>query len=1353
MKLSRIIWISIFLIFTTLGFAETIFSLGNAQGNVTDTVAVPLNVSNLEDAYSVHINIEYDTNYLLCDGVRFSSIVENNWERPEYNITDDGHILISIYGISNVNITDLLLELDFALLSETSSTAVSFDNVSVNESNAGLSLVNSEIIIENHSPTLLVDDTFTAQEGEIISIPLTAIDPNNESITFSCISDISGYNWTSTSDNSSTFEWQIPYSSAELINLTFQAENQSAYTDIKTVQINIENVFELAIPDTTTNLNSTITIPINVNSVDNMNINSLLIRLSYDTDILQASEIDFTNSLTEVWNSGYLNNHENYTDIALFGTSPLEGTGNLLAVEFDVLGTETSSTYLTIERIVANEEVIDYSVDSGLVYIGNPNPIFTELEVLSSPEGQEVNLLIEASDPLNTDIEFEMLSLLPDNASFQDNGNASALINWQVSYTSVGDYDFSIRATNSNGYLTVYDFTYTITEVNANPFLENPLPQGLVLMNSSTEYGDLDDYFTDYDSDLTYQVSGNSNILYSIDQDNVLTLESWDDWNGVEVLTITATDELGAYTRETLRVVVAGALYINEDFNHEGQAPQDWQVIHEGTTSVPWDISEDSGNYFYKTENSLLRRSNEKLKSPVYDFSSYSNIEVGFYHEFSINTDCEARFQVSNNGITWNDLAVFTDNVEETLVHSDYSQWLDNQNYVQFRWYFSSDSYYSASWLIDDFYVNGALLDTTPPSTITDLTVASTDSTSVELQWTPCQEEFFSRYELLVSYDDTIDEDDLVITNADDLSLNYQETNVATISDLMFDAPVWFFIRGIDVFDNIGQWSESAIAILGNTPSLINPIPSLSGTYFNSRSVEIGITAVDSDLINPLIEYRIDANGNNTYDEEWIQIENLQANDTISVLVNVEYLVDGQELRFEFRAKDFLTDTWTYSGSNNQEGIADDYYLAIDTSPIAIIQNLTVEEITNDLITLAWTIPTEEDFASYKIYYDSSQEIDYNSRVYSADNYPDLLNVNTSTISLPLASTDSLYWYGITALDSLGNESDISQLVVSVNQSDLPVISNLAPQYNEGEFINSRTVTLSCQMYDFFGIDMNSIQYIFDANGNGVYDEEWIPYQASRWNNDAGISSDTIDVAVEVTFDVDASNLRYQFRCNDIHGNGPSYSGSQSSQDIDDDYSLNIDTTPPLDIMLAIVDNVTDNTIQLIWFASDDLNFETYQIYYSETAGVTDQDMLWSSTDDGNLAQAGNEISMTMITGLNPGTEYFFKIRAIDQAGNVSNFTQEVSGTTTSQYKPLSPSNLSLVFQNDQATLTWEPVTINENGDTIDIEEYIIYSSENPVFEANSNTRVGSTSSTSYSHSTLNTPKLFYKVIAVQSNP
>ncbi|MDG2997272.1 tandem-95 repeat protein, partial [Vibrio parahaemolyticus] len=88
------------------------------------------------------------------------------------------------------------------------------------------------------------------------------------------------------------------------------------------------------------------------------------------------------------------------------------------------------------------------------------------------------------------------------------------------------------------------------------PTVENAIADQELSEDFATYTIDLNDVFKDSDSALNFSVSGNSNVLASI-ENGIATISPTADWNGSETLTFTATDPSGESISQTVNFTVA----------------------------------------------------------------------------------------------------------------------------------------------------------------------------------------------------------------------------------------------------------------------------------------------------------------------------------------------------------------------------------------------------------------------------------------------------------------------------------------------------------------------------------------------------------------------------------------------------------------------------------------------------------------------------------------------------------------------------------------------------------------------------------------------------------------------------
>ncbi|HHX8677550.1 TPA: tandem-95 repeat protein, partial [Vibrio alginolyticus] len=118
--------------------------------------------------------------------------------------------------------------------------------------------------------------------------------------------------------------------------------------------------------------------------------------------------------------------------------------------------------------------------------------------------------------------------------------------------------DLTISASVSDGVNpTVSDSdSLIVNRVNDAPTVDNVISDQVLAEDFTIYTIDLNDAFKDSDSALNFSVSGNNNVLVSI-ENGIATISPTADWNGSEALTFTATDPSGESVSQTVNFTVA----------------------------------------------------------------------------------------------------------------------------------------------------------------------------------------------------------------------------------------------------------------------------------------------------------------------------------------------------------------------------------------------------------------------------------------------------------------------------------------------------------------------------------------------------------------------------------------------------------------------------------------------------------------------------------------------------------------------------------------------------------------------------------------------------------------------------
>jgi len=339
-------------------------------------------------------------------------------------------------------------------------------------------------------------------------------------------------------------------------------------------------------------------------------------------------------------------------------------------------------------------------------------------------------------------------------------------------------------------------------------------------------------------------------------------------------------------------------------------------------------------------------------------------------------------------------------------------------------------------------------------------------------------------------------------------------------------------------------------------------------------------------------------------------------------------------------------------------------------------------------------VSTDINFNEYIIYwkvYDGFEVTETDNPFSSTTdiNLSDRLFNGFATTSIEGLEEDTDYSFAVYAYDAYGHVSSSSRVDLTTNKTPLAVFNSALEKSN-----GSGIIDISTEVYDGnhdesrmkieyeSGTDclfLSSDKPTLDETQSNIYSSFGVPRIDNNNDYQVGTASGYIVTTASNTVEFDwfsAADL------NDVEGE---YCLKLTANDQIDDQNIGATTTVMVDNKDPgtpgdLVNNgVSTSTVELLFGAvSTDLNFKEYRIYYKEgTSGVSESDILYSSSDDANLGdRLFNGFSTTTISGLDANMDYVFNIWAYDYYGHKVSAT-EVAVRTNAYIK-----NESLVFVN-----------------------------------------------------------------------
>ncbi|WP_171840824.1 tandem-95 repeat protein, partial [Vibrio parahaemolyticus] len=276
-------------------------------------------------------------------------------------------------------------------------------------------------------------------------------------------------------------------------------------------------------------------------------------------------------------------------------------TIDVLSNDTDVDGDKLSIQSASVPEAQGKVEIVDgklvftpaenFNGDAEIAYIVTDGQLTDEAKVTVTvnPVDDAPTIKVDAvesitEDAVNTDTVVATLTVrdtdTPEDqltVSLENNSNGYfVLVGDEVKLTQAGVdavnndelnlKDLTISASVSDGVNpTANDSdSLVVNRVNDAPTVENAIADQVLSEDFASYTIDLNDAFKDSDSALNFSVSGNSNVLVSI-ENGIATITPTADWNGSETLTFTATDPSGESVNQTVDFTVAPVVDIEAD--------------------------------------------------------------------------------------------------------------------------------------------------------------------------------------------------------------------------------------------------------------------------------------------------------------------------------------------------------------------------------------------------------------------------------------------------------------------------------------------------------------------------------------------------------------------------------------------------------------------------------------------------------------------------------------------------------------------------------------------------------------------------------------------------------------------
>jgi len=161
---------------------------------------------------------------------------------------------------------------------------------------------------------------------------------------------------------------------------------------------------DVTIPEMSGKAGDIVMVPIVVSDLTGLGIFSYSLTLTYDQEVLDATGVTVTGTLTEPWGSATVSDQPGKILIAAAGASTLTGSGVLLYINFDVMGTPGDSTSLAFTNFLFNEGTPGANTTDGIFFIPIPDVKITHSPVSGAVTSNSVRFVVRTDTVANVKI-------------------------------------------------------------------------------------------------------------------------------------------------------------------------------------------------------------------------------------------------------------------------------------------------------------------------------------------------------------------------------------------------------------------------------------------------------------------------------------------------------------------------------------------------------------------------------------------------------------------------------------------------------------------------------------------------------------------------------------------------------------------------------------------------------------------------------------------------------------------------------------------------------------------------------------------------------------------------------------
>lgn len=471
-----------------------------------------------------------------------------------------------------------------------------------------------------------------------------------------------------------------------------------------------------------------------------------------------------------------------------------------------------------------------------------------------------------------------------------------------------------------------------------------------------------------------------------------------------------------------------------------------------------------------------------------------------------------------------------------------------------------------------------------------------------------------------------------------------------------------------EIVDDLGRTTEQSIEGEVDLEVIESPAPSDLEVENKGRTVDLSWEYVQNSVRSSRFVIRFQIFYRSTASEEWIPF-NLEFLARTTETTEYQYTGEVPKLNEEY---EFVVQAVDFTGSLSDESNLAELNVMENTPP-DIVRNVNANDLGDYTSRVTWNVSTELDLDGYHVYRARDDQEEYD-RITS-----EILSPLQTVYEDSATEPGHQYRYKITALDTLGNESELSNpghIFMADERMPDPVTSL------EATLVDNEVARISWENGEVPG-DLRSYQILRREQGarsDGLWNMLNSSAYKDRFYEDTGVGG---------TRFVEGTTVEYGVAI-------VSDNGSISDTVIT---ALKIpDITPPNAPDLLEAKMQEARRVGITWNASASSDVTHYRLYKREADRDTQSDSLLAEVRKGDRYFRDENVPLNKT--------YIYSLSAVDSVGNESDSMITDTLNTRATHAPQPVRNVQAVIMDEEVVLAWEP------SDEEKIGGYVVYRSQ-----------------------------------------